>query len=148
MGGDGFRVNVEAGLRPVLLTPVPALGYCTPPACGLDCNNKGVVDSCDIGDGVSGDCNGNGVPDECDTAFGDSVDCDEDSVPDECEPDCNGNGTADDCDIADGTSEDIEDNGIPDDCYEINRVPDEFLTIQGAIDAAESGDAVLIAAGP
>ncbi|MCH8913855.1 MAG: DUF1028 domain-containing protein [Planctomycetes bacterium] len=147
MGVDRFRVTLDDGLRLVMLTPDPALEYCTPPACELDCNNNGVVDSCDIGDGVSGDCNGNGVPDECDTAFGDSVDCDEDSVPDECEPDCNENGTADDCDIADGTSSDIDGNGIPDECYGIYRVPSEFPTIQGAIDAAESGDTVLIADG-
>ena len=147
MGVDRFRVTVDDGVRPVILTPDPALEYCTPPACALDCNNNGVVDSCDIGDGLSGDCNGNGVPDECDTASGDSVDCDDDSVPDECEPDCNENGTADDCDIADGTSLDIDDNGIPDECYGIYRVPSEFPTIQGAIDAAESGDTVLIADG-
>jgi uncharacterized Ntn-hydrolase superfamily protein len=147
MGLDRFRVTVDDGIRPVVLTPDPALEYCTPPACQLDCNNNGVTDSCDIGDGVSGDCNGNGVPDECDTAFGDSVDCDGDFVPDECEPDCNNNDTADDCDIADGTSSDIDGNGVPDDCHGIHRVPSVFSTIQGAIDVAKAGDTVLIADG-
>ncbi len=147
MGIDRFRVTIDDGVRPVVLTPDSGLEYCTPPACQLDCNNNGVPDSCDLGDGVSDDCNGNSVPDECDTAFGDSLDCDEDSVPDECEPDCNENGVADDCDIADGTSLDIDGNGIPDDCHGIYRVPTEFLTIQAAINAAESADTVLIADG-
>ncbi|MCH8881621.1 MAG: DUF1028 domain-containing protein, partial [Planctomycetes bacterium] len=116
MGVDRFRVAIDDGVRPVILTPDPALEYCTPPACELDCNNNGVVDSCDIGDGVSGDCNGNGVPDECDIGDGTSEDCNTNSIPDECEPDCNENGQADSCDIVDGTSEDCTGNGVPDEC--------------------------------
>ena len=30
-----------------------------------DCNQNGVMDVCDIADGLSGDCNGNQTPDEC-----------------------------------------------------------------------------------
>ncbi|MFH1111096.1 MAG: hypothetical protein V1790_18155 [Planctomycetota bacterium] len=44
-------------------------------ACGLcgdgtDCNNNGVLDSCDIASGSSLDCNNNGVPDECESPLG------------------------------------------------------------------------------
>jgi hypothetical protein len=33
---------------------------------GLDCNNNGIDDACDILAGLEPDCNGNGVPDSCD----------------------------------------------------------------------------------
>ncbi|MFT7485061.1 MAG: hypothetical protein ACI9F9_000907, partial [Candidatus Paceibacteria bacterium] len=64
---------------------------------GVDCNENGIPDSCDISDGVSLDCNGNGMPDEC-------------------EWDCDLNGVPDDCDIAAGTSLDLNGNSIPDEC--------------------------------
>lgn len=36
-----------------------------PPQPMTDCNNNGVRDSDDVGDGTSADCNANGIPDEC-----------------------------------------------------------------------------------
>ena len=94
-----------------------------------DCNGNGVLDACDIADGISADCNGNGVPDECESL----EDCNDNGVPDACDiadgasADCNGNGIPDECDIADGVSMDCDENGIPDEC-EIdcndNGVPD------------------------
>ena len=52
-------------------------GSCTSvPA--IDCNDNGVLDSCDIASGTSPDLNGNGVPDECDS---------------ECPLDLNGDGS-------------------------------------------------------
>jgi hypothetical protein len=52
---------------------------------GLDCNNNGVDDLCDILSGYSLDCQPNGVPDECDIASGTSQDCQGDGIPDECQ---------------------------------------------------------------
>ena len=54
----------------------PGFGY-------ADCNENGVPDSCDIGDGDSGDVNGNGAPDEC-----------------ECIGDADGDGVVDASDLA------------------------------------------------
>lgn len=51
---------------------------------GLDCNDNGTDDDCDIELGTSEDCNGNGVPDECDIESGTSQDADGDGIPDEC----------------------------------------------------------------
>ena len=121
---------------------------------------------------IDTDCNDNGVLDEDEIAAGTSGDCNENGLPDECE-DCNENGIADECDIEDGTSTDRNQNGVPDEC-EPTRVfhvdddgpsdpapgdpsisdPNEdgtnlhpFDSIQEAIDAARSGDTVLIAPG-
>ncbi|MCH7721154.1 MAG: hypothetical protein IH988_09240, partial [Planctomycetes bacterium] len=51
--------------------------------CEPDCNSDGIIDSCDIAQGLSEDCNANGIPDECI----------------ELEEDCNENGTPDECDL-------------------------------------------------
>jgi hypothetical protein len=72
-------------------------GNCIPDECETDCNRNGLLDSCDIAQGISEDCDGNGVPDEC-------------------EPDCNRNGLLDSCDIARRISEDCDGNGVPDEC--------------------------------
>ena len=48
---------------------------------GPDCNNNGVLDSCDIADGASQDVNQDGIPDEC------------------VLNDCNANGIEDESDI-------------------------------------------------
>ncbi|MCB9914606.1 MAG: hypothetical protein H6828_05585 [Planctomycetes bacterium] len=40
---------------------------------GVDCNNNGVPDTCDIALGISSDLNANGLPDECDGTAWDSV---------------------------------------------------------------------------
>ena len=64
--------------------------------------------------------------------------------------DCNGNGVPDDSDIAHGTSEDLDRNGLPDECQQqlyVNRVPNEFATIQSAIDHAQIAFEVLVADG-
>ncbi len=121
-----------------------------------DCNRNGIPDDCDPdcdGDGIPDDCqrfedcNGNGIPDQCDE------DCNLNGIPDDCEEldDCNGNGVFDSCDIADGTSNDCNENGIPDECEQPDcntiHVPDDFQTIQAAINAAVDGDQVVIADG-
>ncbi len=146
-GVDRFVVTVNDGIGAVILMPNPALEYCTRPDCLLDCNDNGIVDSCDIGDGFSQDCNDNLIPDECDISAGTSDDCNFDGTPDECEPDCNGNNIADSCDIAGGFSSDEDGNGVPDECHAILRVPTEFSTIQAAINDAQPGDTVFIADG-
>ncbi len=81
-----------------------------------DCNSNGVIDLCDIADGLSDDCNLNGLPDECDIADGTSNDVNGNGVPDECEEDCNDNGIPDSYDIAQGFSGDCNENGVPDEC--------------------------------
>jgi hypothetical protein len=127
-------------------------GICMPGVPDPDCNENGVLDSCDIDQGTP-DCNENGVPDECDLAEGTSPDFNGNGVPDECDPDCNGNGfpdfldvifgaspdcnengVPDECDIADGTSPDTDGNGIPDECeglcpWDCQTTPDGTVNI-------------------
>jgi hypothetical protein len=79
---------------------------------GLDCNNNGFDDECDIASGTSTDCNGNGIPDDCEILD----DCDGDGTPDICDPDCNENGVSDACDIFFGDSLDCQPDGVPDEC--------------------------------
>ena len=50
-----------------------------------DCNNNGLLDSCEIGNGSQQDCNANGKPDSCDIAAGTSLDCNANGKPDSCE---------------------------------------------------------------
>lgn len=89
---------------------------------GLDCNDNGELDACDIADGVAVDCNANGAPDACDLDEGISQDCNLNGAPDECDiaagdaEDCNLNGIPDSCDIDNQTSQDANGNGIPDEC--------------------------------
>jgi hypothetical protein len=61
----------------------PLHGQCDPTT---DCNNNGVLDSCDISLGTADDCNANGIPDACDISTGASDDCNFNQIPDECEP--------------------------------------------------------------
>ncbi|MCH7604233.1 MAG: hypothetical protein IIB54_15870, partial [Planctomycetes bacterium] len=42
-------------------------GYVFAGVQGLDCNDNGQPDDCDIFDGTSDDLNNNGIPDECET---------------------------------------------------------------------------------
>lgn len=51
----------------------------------VDCNNNGIPDDEDIGNGSSDDCNNNAVPDECDIESGFSQDVNGNGVPDECD---------------------------------------------------------------
>jgi hypothetical protein len=48
----------------------PAATYVFAGLSGLDCNDNGNADTCDIFEGTSGDLNANGIPDECE-AIGD-----------------------------------------------------------------------------
>ena len=87
-----------------------------------DCNSNGIPDSCDLSSGFAQDCNANATPDSCDIASGEALDCNGNGVPDACDvnsgeaPDCNGNTIPDSCDIASGVSPDCNGNGIPDPC--------------------------------
>ena len=50
----------------------------------IDCNDNGVADRIDLGNGTSTDCNRNLVPDECDIADG-APDANLDGIPDACQ---------------------------------------------------------------
>ena len=106
-------------------------------ALGVDCNDNGVPDECDIsncgGELWCSDCNTNGVPDVCEP------DCNSNGIPDDCDlrdcdgspwcSDCNGNVLPDQCDVPPlGTSQDCQPNGIPDECEDdcnANDMPDD-----------------------
>ncbi len=110
----------------------------------LDCNGNGVRDQCDIAAGVAFDCNANGVPDECEPF----ADCNGNGVFDACESgDCNGNGVPDLCEILSGASPDVDGNGLPDECHGLLYVPFDYPTLQAAVDAAVSGDSIVLAPG-
>jgi hypothetical protein len=66
---------------------------CNDPLAKNDCNENGVLDACDVADGISNDCNDDLRPDECDLADG-------------LDTDCNVNGVLDNCDLASGRSAD------------------------------------------
>ncbi|UCG32460.1 MAG: hypothetical protein JSU68_12435, partial [Phycisphaerales bacterium] len=139
---------------PIMLALVPGrrvqLQVVTDPGVA-DCNDNGVLDTCDIAGDTSDDCQPDGIPDECqlveNDCNGDGVpddcqladnDCNENSIPDDCDlatctaetpwcDDCNDNGVLDTCDIAADTSTDVNANGIPDECEpdcNNNGIPD------------------------
>lgn len=110
----------------------------------LDCNANGIPDECIE---LESDCNENGIPDACDIDQGTSRDCNKNSKPDTCDEDCNENGTADECDIVDQTSQDRDKNNIPDECQRFLLVPEQFSTIQSAINEAVDGDTILVSKG-
>jgi hypothetical protein len=60
------------------------IGYTTRNA-SIDCDNDGVIDSCEIAQGSESDCNLNGVPDRCELAAGQASDMNANGVLDWCE---------------------------------------------------------------
>lgn len=109
VGGD---YTMDAGFPNASYGPVTCYG-----TSGIDCNNNGIDDECDIAAGLSLDRDGNCQPDECDdcvgvdqianacridcddfdgacqvTGCGESMDADGNGTPDECDPDCDGDG--------------------------------------------------------
>ena len=60
--------------------------------------------------------------------------------------DCNGNGRLDGGEIIDGMESDLNANRVPDSC-EALLVPDEYATIQSAIDAVADGGVILVGPG-
>jgi len=82
---------------------------------GLDCNDNGIPDECDIAGGDSDDLNDNGIPDECECPADFDGDGDVDAAdlaellsswgpcadpPDDCPADLNGDGQVDAFDLA------------------------------------------------
>jgi hypothetical protein len=100
-----------------------------------DCNDNGVVDTCETITGLEPDCNGNTLPDSCDIESGWSPDFDDNGIPDECE-DCNGNGVDDFDDVATGTSEDCNANNVPDEC----ELPQDDCNENGIADGCDVRD--------
>ncbi len=111
-----------------------------------DCDESGVLDSCEIAADPGLDCPngiGNGILDFCE------VDCDLNGVADTCDielgniDDCDHTQTADECDIAAGSALDVNANAIPDSCEsdcDINGVPDDWQVETGvAFDADSNG---------
>lgn len=141
----GYEIIIGTGVC-CITSPTPSCSIMTQPACiaaggtylgnnttcsGLDCNNNGKDDVCDIASGFSQDCNHNGIPDSCDIASNFSVDVDGNGVPDSCQPDCNSNGVLDACEVPGGcslgtcgtaypalcgTAQDCQGNGTLDSC--------------------------------
>lgn len=116
--------------------------------CNTDCNGNGIPDATEIASGAS-DVDQNGILDSCQT------DCNANGLPDSYElgqntvQDCNGNGRPDSCDIASGLSVDAAGNGVPDECELVSTrlVPFEYPTITAAINAAATGDTIIVAPG-
>ena len=63
------------------------------------------------------------------------------------ETDCNGNGAYDSCDIANLESLDADGNWIPDECQNQILVPQDYPTIQQALDAATDNTVVTVSDG-
>lgn len=93
--GPGFVGTLASNPVPVTLR----FDLCTLSAGGADCNGNGVLDSCDIADGIETDCNANGVPDACELAAGTALDADFDGMIDSCQAvvfvDANATGSGD-----------------------------------------------------
>jgi hypothetical protein len=70
--GDHFGISVSAGHDLALASALSASGsaHFFAGTRGLDCNENGSADACDIFEGISEDLNANGIPDECE-AIGD-----------------------------------------------------------------------------
>ena len=101
----GARYNGDNG-------SISGSAYVFSPFSIWDCNENGLVDSCEIEDDPTLDCDLDGVLDSC--TIGNFEDCNENAIPDSCDiangaaDDQNGNTIIDDCeclaDISDGTT--------------------------------------------
>ncbi len=117
---------------------------CTVPLCGDSTLNITSGEECDDGETTDGDgCSALCVVEDGFFCAG---------VPSICVLDCNGNSFADSADITNGTSSDCNLNGVPDECEAVTpggilQVPQDFSTIQAAIDAACSGAEIIVAPG-
>ncbi|MCH8165544.1 MAG: hypothetical protein IH889_08040 [Planctomycetes bacterium] len=65
-GGPGHGFGSSSVSEDIALIRGGGKAYVFAGIQGLDCNDNGEPDACDIFDGTSDDGNGNGVPDECD----------------------------------------------------------------------------------
>lgn len=118
----GGEYTLDSGFHNASFGPVTCFG-----SSGIDCNNNGIDDECDIAAGISLDRDANCKPDECDdcvtgldllanacridcnafngacilTGCGESLDQDGNGTPDECDPDCDGDGTPNSIDVPD-----------------------------------------------
>ncbi len=132
------------------------LGYAT---AETDCDASGVLDSCEISDGLLADCDANGVADLCDivhgaddcdsdgridacqVADGSATDCDSNAVLDSCDisagaADCNANAQLDDCELADGSATDCDRDDTIDAC-QIAEDPAVDCDTNGVPDACD-----------
>ncbi|MCH7849873.1 MAG: hypothetical protein IIB53_16115 [Planctomycetes bacterium] len=68
--GDSFGISVSLSDDTAVIKG-GGKGYIFAGMSGLDCNDNGEPDACDIFNGTSSDENNNGIPDECDSIPGD-----------------------------------------------------------------------------
>ncbi len=108
----------------------------------LDCDQNGMIDSCE-GAGGGGDCNANGVSDECEIAANPVLDCDQNGAIDACEIsidpslDCNNNNRIDTCDVSgEFGAFDCDNDDLIDSC-EIESDPSLDCDFNGQLDACE-----------
>jgi hypothetical protein len=109
--GDGVPDQVEIQADPSLDCNNNGVLDTCEMASEFDCNNNGMIDACDVLADPSLDCNGNGMLDLCELQIGGSLDCNNNDVPDEC-------------DITNETSQDCNGNGVPDECEPDTCGPD------------------------
>jgi hypothetical protein len=109
---------------------------CPPAVDGSECKDAGltVISLRYLGILPSADCDGNHRRDACELLDGSA-------------PDCNDNGIIDSCDIDAGSADDIDGNGTPDSC-QVSRIPQDFASIQDAIDAASPGEMRIVLVAP
>ncbi len=132
------QISINASSFNALTNKANAIISMTPSASVQDVCSGGSYITVTMSYDTSSDCNENGVLDSCDIANFSSLDINTNSVPDDCE-DCDNNGLPDQCDIncehADGAcdqpgcglSTDENENGIIDICEDCNTngIPDE-----------------------